>query len=175
MPNYPPYTFIENDRIPVQPTAWHPKEWEDLYLFYEGPMAPGWRFDQILPTITQKAVETIDRQAKAKKPFFLYFALTTPHEPIAPSKEFKGKSGISGVGDLIMETDWALGQVMEALTRNGLEENTLIIFTSDNGHCTYTDIEPFRKAGHRVSGPYRGYKGDILEGGPPHAVHRALA
>lgn len=165
VPNYPPYTFIENDRIVAQPTAWHAKEWDNLYLFYAGPMAPGWRFDQILPKITEKAVGYIDCQAKARKPFFLYFALTTPHEPIAPSARFKGKSGISGVGDLIMETDWALGQVMAALKKNGLEQNTLLIFTSDNGHCTYTDIEPFLKAGHRVSGPYRGYKGDILEGG----------
>ena len=164
VPNYPPYTFIENDRVTIQPTDHFAKN-KEMNLGYEGAMAPGWRFDQILPTLAQKAVSYIDGQAKSKEPFFFYFALTTPHEPIAPSKEFEGKSGISGVGDLIMETDWALGQMMEALARNGLEKNTLLIFTSDNGHCPYTGIEPFLKVGHRVSGPYRGYKGDILEGG----------
>lgn len=128
-------------------------------------MAPGWKFEQILPTLADKAVDYIGQRAKTKQPFFLYFPLTTPHEPIAPSAQFKGKSGISAVGDLIMESDWALGRVMDALAQHGLTENTLVIFTADNGHCHYTDVEPFIKAGHRVSGPFRGYKMDAWDGG----------
>ena len=166
VPNYPPYTFIENDRVTVQPTAqFFANKDKSLFIHRDGPMAPGWRFDRILPTLTEKAVDYIGQRAKGKQPFFLYFALTTPHEPIAPSEQFIGKSGISGVGDLIMESDWALGQVMDALAKQGLADNTLIIFTSDNGHCAYTGLEPFEKAGHRVSGPYRGYKMDAWDGG----------
>lgn len=166
VPNYPPYTFIENDRVTVQPTEqFLATKDKSLFIHRDGPMAPGWKFENILPTLAEKAVSYIDQHAKTGKPFFLYLALTTPHEPIAPSDQFKGKSGISAVGDLIMETDWALGQVMEALKKAGVADNTLLIFTSDNGHCVYTGLEPFEKAGHRVSGPFRGHKMDAWDGG----------
>jgi arylsulfatase A-like enzyme len=64
-----------------------------------------------------------------------------------------------------METDAALGRVMQALEDQGLAGNTLLIFTSDNGHCSYTPIQPFIDSGHRVGGPFRGYKGFVQEGG----------
>ena len=163
-PNMLPFTFIENDRVTVQPTD-HFSGDKEIMVGHSGPMAPGWQFDRILPTLVEKAVDYIGKEAQAKQPFFLYFALTTPHDPIAPSKQFKGKSGISKVGDLIMETDWAVGQVMEALDKQGIADNTLVIFTSDNGHSPNTKIPPFIKAGHRVSGPFRGYKRDAWEGG----------
>ncbi len=163
VPNYPPYAFIENDRVTAQPTEPFPGSKE--LVVRAGDMVPGWQFDQILPTLAGKAVDYIGQHAKTKQPFFLYFPLTTPHEPLAPSAQFKGKSGISAVGDLIMESDWALGQVLDALAQYGLADNTLVIFTSDNGHCYYTDLKPFIAAGHRVSGPFRGHKLDIWDGG----------
>jgi arylsulfatase A len=166
VPNYPPYTFIENDRVTVQPTAqFYASTAKEMVLHRDGPMAPGWRFDRILPTLAERAVDYIGQRVKTNQPFFLYFPLTTPHEPIAPSEQFKGKSGISAVGDLIMESDWALGQVMAALAKHGVVENTLLIFTSDNGHCAYTGLKPFEDTGHRVSGPFRGYKMDAWDGG----------
>ena len=128
-------------------------------------MAPGWEFDRILPTLVEQAEECIARQAKMRAPFFLYFSLTSPHEPIAPSESFRGKSGISDVADFIIETDAAVGRVIEAIEKHGVAENTLLVFTSDNGHCGYTGIMPFQKVGHRVGGPYRGYKCDISDGG----------
>ncbi len=171
VPNYAPYTFIENDRIVQQPTDYFDVDGKDkqrattMFVRQSGPMAPGWRFEEVLGTLTQKAVDYIGERGRDRSPFFLYFALTTPHEPIAPPSQFKGKSGISGVGDLIMETDWAVGQIAAALDHSGLAENTLLIFTADNGHCHYTEPERFAKVGHRVSGPYRGMKADIWEGG----------
>ncbi|MEI8079341.1 MAG: arylsulfatase [bacterium] len=164
VPNYPPFAFIENDRLTAQPTAQFEGS-KEMYVRWGGAMVPGWQFEQILPTLAEKAVDYIGQRAKTKQPFFLYFPLTTPHEPLAPSAQFKGKSGISAVGDLIMESDWALGQVLDALATNGLADNTLIIFTADNGHCGYTGVKPFIKAGHRVSGPFRGYKFDAWDGG----------
>jgi arylsulfatase A-like enzyme len=164
VPNLPPYTFIQYDRMLVAPTSrktlndrvnWGPP----------GPMAPGWKFDRILPTLVEQAERYIAQRAAEKLPFFLYFALTSPHEPIAPSQAFKGKSGISDVADFILETDDALGRVMAALEKHKLAQNTLLIFASDNGHCGYTGIMPFQKLGHHVGGPYRGYKCDISEGG----------
>jgi arylsulfatase A-like enzyme len=164
VPNYPPYGFLENAGLVAPPTAWCLPD-AKLFLNQPGPMVPGWQFDQILPQLTAKAVEYVGRRAVDRKPFFLYFALTSPHEPIAPSAEFRGKSGISPVGDFIMETDWAVGQVIEAIEKKGLAGNTLLIFAADNGHCPYTGLKPFIDAGHWVSQRFRGFKSDIWEGG----------
>ena len=114
VPNYPPYGFIKNDRLVAQPTDWFKGD-RKMVLGTPGPIVPGWKFDQILPRLTEQAVQYISERAADKKPFFLYFALTSPHEPIAPSAAFRGKSGISPLADFIMETDWALGQVLAAL------------------------------------------------------------
>lgn len=162
VPNYPPYCFLANDRTVGQPTG--KKETRDLDG-RPGPLLPGWKFDAILPTLTEKAVGYIGERAKEGKPFFLYFPLTSPHEPIAPSARFKGKSGISDLADFFLETDWAVGQVLEALDRHQVAGNTLVFFTGDNGHARYTGLPALQKAGHQPSGPWRGYKADIWEGG----------
>ena len=164
VPNLPPYTFIRGDQMVVEPTA--RKTGQDrVHWGPEGPMAPDWEFDQILPRLVEEAEALIGRCAQTNRPFFLYFPLTSPHEPIAPSAPFRGKSGISDVADFIMETDAVLGRVMTALDQHKLSDRTLVVFTSDNGHCGYTGIAPFQHVGHRVGGPYRGYKCDISEGG----------
>lgn len=162
VPNYPPYCFVENDRTLGLPTAM--KEKADLNG-RPGPMLAGWRFDAILPTLTEKAVTYIGERATDGGPFFLYFPLTSPHEPIAPSPRFKGKSGISDLADFMLETDWAVGQVLDALDRHKLAGNTLVFFTCDNGHARYTGLAQLQKHGHEPSGPLRGYKTDIWEGG----------
>lgn len=129
------------------------------------PIAPDWRFDDILPELTRRAVDQVHKLAKAKKPFFLYFSQTSPHEPVVPSKRFKGKSGIAPIADFVMETDWSAGQVIKAVDDAGIADNTIVIFTADNGHSHYTGWPDLIKAGHLPSGPYRGHKGDIWEGG----------
>jgi arylsulfatase A-like enzyme len=91
--------------------------------------------------------------------------MTSPHEPVVPSKEFLGKSGIAPIADFVMETDWSAGQVIKALEDAGISNNTIVIFTADNGHSHYTGWESLIDAGHLPSGPYRGHKGDIWEGG----------
>ncbi len=164
VPNLPPYTFIRGNRMVVAPTE--QKTVQDRVQWGPaGPMAPGWKFDQILPQLVDEAEAFVTRSAEADRPFFLYFPLTSPHEPIAPSAPFRGQSGISDVADFIMETDAVVGRVMAALDKHELSANTLLVFTSDNGHCGYTGIAPFQEVGHRVGGPYRGYKCDISEGG----------
>lgn len=162
VPNHPPYCFIENDRTVGQPTAM--KEVRDRNG-RPGPMLPGWKFDAILPTLAERAVQYLGERAKSDEPFFLYLPLTSPHEPVAPSARFRGKSGISDVADFMMETDWALGEVLNALDEHKLADNTLVFFTCDNGHSSYTGLPTLQKAGHSVSGPLRGFKGDIWEGG----------
>lgn len=169
LPNMPPFTWISGNRVEQQPTEKYrhnPDEGFYMPRSFEGaPIAPGWRFDDILPTITHRAVEHVTERAGKEKPFLLYFSLTSPHEPIVPSRAFRGRSGIAPIADFVMETDWAAGQVIEAIDRAGIAEDTLVIFTADNGHSHYTGWEPLVAAGHQPSGPYRGHKGDIWEGG----------
>ncbi|MBI4556158.1 MAG: arylsulfatase [Candidatus Hydrogenedentes bacterium] len=165
VPNFPPFTFIENDRLVTPPTATYTDDPLLHMGFKTGPMAPGWRFDQILPTLTERAVQFIHQQARTGTPFFLYFPMTSPHEPIAPSERFKGKSSIAPIADFLMETDWSAGQLVEALDRAGIANDTLLIFATDNGHSHYTGWEKLVEHGHPPSGPFRGHKGDIWEGG----------
>lgn len=168
VPNFPPFTFIENERIVYQPSSrleYAPGDGRSLpRIFDDNPMAPGWRFSEILPELTRRAVSYIHEKAVSESPFFLYFPMTTPHTPIVPTDDFRGKSGISPVADFIMQTDWSAGQVINALEEAGVAEDTFVIFTSDNGHLP-TDWDILIEAGHFSSGPYRGRKADIWEGG----------
>ena len=169
LPNMPPFTFIENDRVVTQPTArysWDPDEGVVMPRRFEGsPMAPGWEFDQILPELTRRAVAEIHERAQGDEPFFLFFSMTSPHEPVVPSEPFLGRSGIAPIADFVMETDWSAGQVIEAIGDAGIADDTIVIFTADNGHSHYTGWQELIDAGHLPSGPYRGHKGDIWEGG----------
>jgi len=170
VPNFPPFTFIENDHVVEMPTSNYVYEQNPNFVImpkrFEGaPMAPGWKFEQILPEITERAVQYIHRQSKTVQPFFMYFAMTSPHEPVVPSEKFAGKSGIAPIADFVMETDWSVGEILKAIEHAGIAENTLVVFTADNGHSHYTGWEELIEAGHKPSGDYRGHKGDIWEGG----------
>ncbi|MFT5498790.1 MAG: arylsulfatase A [Kiritimatiellia bacterium] len=112
---------------------------------------------QITRAYTEEAVTFIE--AHKREPFFLYFPHTAMHVPLYPHPDFVGKSANGTYGDWVQEVDWSVGQVMETLKRNGLDENTLVVFTSDNG--------PWASKGSAggVSGPLRGSKGGTLEGG----------
>ncbi len=169
LPNLPPFTYIENDRVAIQPTARYKLDASEGIVLPRGfvgaPTAPGWRMQEILPELTRRAVAQIHERAKQDKPFFLFFSMTSPHEPIVPSKRFRGKSGIAPIADFVMETDWSAGQVMQAVDDAGIADNTLVIFTADNGHSHYTGWNDLVAGGHMPSGPYRGHKGDVWEGG----------
>ncbi len=169
VPNYPPFTFIQNDRVVVPPTDTLRIDDEQGVvlprLFAGAPAAPGWRFDEIMPELTRRATGQIRELAAKRKPFFLYFPITSPHEPVSPSRAFKGRSGIAPIADFLMETDWAVGEVLRALEETGTAGDTLVIFTGDNGHSGYTGWDKLTAAGHQPSGIYRGFKGDIWEGG----------
>ena len=169
VPNFPPFTFIENDHVVELPTArykYDPSEGVAMPRTFSGmPMAPGWRFDRILPEITDRATAYIHEHAQQETPFFLFFSMTSPHEPVVPSKNFAGKSKIAPIADFVMETDWSAGQIIQAVDSAGIADNTIVIFTADNGHSHYTGWPQLIQAGHFPSGPYRGHKGDIWEGG----------
>jgi len=162
-----PYTFIENDRVTAAPTV--DKTWP-LHPGYEpkcrlGPAAPAFEVEDVLPTFARKASEHIAVRAKAKQPFFLYLPLNAPHTPIAPTKEWQGRSGLNAYADFVMETDWAIGEVLAALDRAGIAQETLVLLTSDNGCSPSAKIDVLAAKGHAVSGPLRGNKADIYDGG----------
>ena len=167
VPNFPPYTYIENERVLETPnsdvaiTEQIPEgNWEARL----GPMVAGWRFKEVMPAITAKAVEWIHQQKGESDPFFLYFPLTAPHAPIIPSDEFVGRSQAGPYGDFVFQCDWSVGQVLKALEENGFSDNTIVIFTSDNGPERYA-YDRIRNHDHRSMGPLRGLKRDIWEGG----------
>jgi arylsulfatase A len=166
VPNYPPYCFIENDHTVGVPSV--PMTGENFNI--PGPAIPGWKLENILPELTRHAVQWIEKSAPSKKPFFLYLALTSPHYPVVPSPEFVGKTKVGAYGDFVHQTDWSIGQVLDALDRVGVSDNTLVIFTSDNGAEVTGEVKPgtydrVQKFGHRSSGELRGAKRDAWEGG----------
>ncbi|HXR78521.1 MAG TPA: sulfatase [Bryobacteraceae bacterium] len=115
--------------------------------------------DTLTQRYTQQAIEFIDRN-KAK-PFFLYLPYTMPHVPLAASAKFRGKSSYGLYGDAVDEIDWSVGQILTALKARGLDQNTLTVFTSDNGPAIRTEF--VKRAGS--AGPFRGGKGTTWEGG----------
>jgi len=119
----------------------------------------------MLPRLRRKAVEFLDSRRDQKQPFFLYLAVNSPHTPILPSPEWKGRSGLGDYGDFVMQTDDTVAAVSDALERNGMAENTLFIVTSDNGCSKEAGIEKLAAQGHFVSAQFRGSKADIWDGG----------
>ena len=154
----PPYAFILNDRFTEQPTV--EKEW-----LRKGAAAPGFEAVDVLPELTRRAQAFLREKAAAQSPFFLYMPLTSPHTPIVPTPEWRGKSGIGEYGDFVMQTDWAVGEILRTLDELGAATNTLVIFTSDNGCSPAAKTEELAGKGHFASADRRGYKADIFDGG----------
>jgi arylsulfatase A len=166
--NFPPYAWIENDRFLTVPditfkkTPQNTKEgsWECR----EGPGRSDWDFYQVLPTLTKKGVDYIHSRKGKIEPFFLYFPLPAPHAPIVPNEEFDGKSKAGAYGDFVVQTDDACGKILNALRESGLDSNTIVIFSADNGPENYAYARD-EKFDHWSAYPLRGLKRDIYEGG----------
>lgn len=122
----------------------------------------------MLPRLGRRAVDYVGEHAAAARegrPFFLYLALTSPHTPILPSAEWKGRSGLGDYADFVMQTDAVVGDVLGALEKHGLDRDTLLLFTADNGCSPQAGVAALEKQGHFPSAAHRGYKSDIWEGG----------
>ena len=166
VPNWPPYCFIENDRTVGIPDGFLPTgKLKAALASRQGPALKDWKLERILPTLGERAAAFLTDAAKQPEPFLLYLPLTSPHTPIAVNKQWQGKSGMNPYADFVMETDAVVGQVLNALDRSGAGENTLVIFTSDNGCAPGAGTAPLERMGHYPSGPLRGYKSDAWEGG----------
>lgn len=169
----PPYFYIRDNRAVTPPTAriaehhsdgWSPNQGA---FWREGGIAPGLGLKDVLPKLTDEACAVINAQAdkkpNARQPLMLYLAYTAPHTPWLPAAEFAGTSGAGMYGDFVMTVDAQIGRVLAALEKADMMQNTLLVFTSDNGPMWLpADVARF---GHDSAGGLRGMKGDAWEGG----------
>ena len=156
----PPYAYIENDSavgIPDKVTRAGGRQ---------GLTVDGFRAVEVLPSLTQKAVQYLQQHAKesADEPFFLLVSLTAPHTPFVPTEQVKGRSQAGRYGDSVALVDWSVGRLLKTLEATELEEDTLVLLTSDNGSGkSNKEMEP--TFGHRPGYLFRGKKGNPWEGG----------
>ena len=168
VPNIPPYAFIENDRLTCDPVHIERDSMKSIgprgMIHGDGPGEEGWEFEKVMPAITKRAVDYVRQRSDNDRPYFLFFTTTSPHTPVVPTKEFQGKSGAGYYGDYVIQTDDAIGQVIEALKEYGDFDNTLLIVTSDNGpERQHRDL--IRTHQHSPAAHLRGMKWDGWEGG----------
>ncbi len=167
----PPFVYIENDRVTAEPegTTGVPDLDRlgpgDQTKWQNGVIAPDFVHEEVPDVMQRKALETIDRFADNDEPFFLYYPNHLVHGPLLPNADFKGKSGIGLYGDFVMQLDHYVGEIADKLKEKGIFEETIFIFTSDNGASGVAGFEALQAQGHYPSYKFRGKKGDIWEGG----------
>lgn len=172
-----PYVYIRNDRFTMVPTIQQPAI-PFPHFVRNGPRAADFVIDEVLDRLTEEAVGFIDETAKSDQPFFLYMPLTAPHKPTQPHARFRGTTELAEYGDFVVQVDWTVGQVLKAIDRNRLGDETLVVYTSDNGsymhridepekpgHVADPSVQGFRPEQHQANGPFRGTKADIWEAG----------
>lgn len=168
----PPFVTMENDMAENMPNARyemttfneHDNEPVENPFLRAGDYVEGEAPEDFLSKFTSKVKSLISDYKKDDAPFFIYYALNAPHAPLAPSKEFEGKSGIGKYGDFMLEVDHTVGDVVNHLKSEGLLENTIIILSSDNGAERFAYYR-LGECGHNSSGEYKGVKRDLWEGG----------
>jgi len=166
VPNWPPFCFIEDDRTVGVPSEFLPARLlRRNQASVQGPALEDWTLEPILPALGDRAVRFISESTRDAQPYFLYMPLTSPHTPLAVNRRWQGKSGLNTYADFVMETDAVVGRVLEAIDRSGAARRTLVLFTSDNGCAPYIGVADLERQGHYPSGPLRGYKSDVWEGG----------
>lgn len=168
----PPYVYIENNQSTSQQIDTIEAN-SGKGFWRKGPIGHDFEMEDVLPRFTRKAIQYIDSKKSSDQPFFLYFPLPAPHTPILPTEPFRGKSNTNEYGDFVLMVDDLVGQIMETLKANGQYDNTLVIFTSDNGCSPMADFDELARVDHHPSYVYRGHKADIFEGGHrvPFIVH----
>ena len=165
-----PYAYVRGKKWQGKVTA--QKGWSAFNRV--GPAAEDFLDTEVLSTFCDEAGKFIKGEAKKKKPFFLFVGLTAPHTPSSPEPGFEGKSPIGVYGDFVMNTDACIGRIREHLRKAGLDQNTLVMVSSDHGPGHYSgperkaiakQMEKMEQQGHFSRGPWRGYKFSGYEGG----------
>jgi len=175
--DFEPYVYVRNYEVvdtefDSVPTTSYPHFWR------EGIKSRSLEFDEVLDDLLSEAKAFIKRESKTNKPFFLYFPLTAPHKPVIPTDNFVGVSGKGLYGDFVVQIDWTAGEIFKLLEELEIENNTLVIFASDNGspmyrknsttnpdHVTDETLAYYNASSHQANSLFRGIKGDTYEGG----------
>lgn len=163
-----PYLYLRNDRalsIPTVNAGWEHNEYNDFKRVGAG--AADFDAHTCLADFARESRAYIQRQAADKeKPFFLYVPLTSPHTPCTPGEKFKGKfPQYSLYADLVAETDWVVEEILAEVAESGIDNDTMVVYTSDNGFAPYVKIPKMLEAGYKPNGDWRGAKATIFEGG----------
>ncbi len=163
----PPYVWVDSGKITAAPDREEGvSKGEDRYGWYrKGPIAPDFQIDEVLPHLFKKSIAYVKRRAKSPDPFFLYLPLPAPHTPIVPVPPYKDASGMNAYADFVMQVDAHMGELLAALREAGVDDNTLVFFTSDNGCSPEGNFGKLKEFGHDPSAGFRGHKADIYEGG----------
>lgn len=159
-----PHVYIENNKVTALPNRTIGPQ-KGIKLIRNGVAGADFEPQDCLPNIIRHSVDYINKQRNSQKPFFLYLPITAPHTPVLPAEKYKGQTIIGDYGDFVVMIDDMVQQIVETLKKNNQLENTIIIFTSDNGCAPYIGVKEMEEKGHHPSYIYRGYKNDIYEGG----------
>ncbi|GJM33555.1 MAG: arylsulfatase [Saprospiraceae bacterium] len=159
-----PYVYVEDALATEEPDSATVNTGEYSW-WRKGPTSPDFIHEEVTPNFFNMAIAYTKQSATADKPFFLYLPLPSPHTPMLPTAQWQGKSGLNPYGDFVMMIDHYMGMLLDAVKAAGIEDNTLIIFTSDNGCSPAAKIEALEAKGHYPGYVYRGHKADIFEGG----------
>ncbi|TWU44225.1 Arylsulfatase [Novipirellula aureliae] len=155
--DFPPYVWIRDRNWVTAGT--HAKAFRR-----PGPAGEDFEAIDVLGELEKESVKIISEQ-KGDKPFFVYIPLPSPHTPIVPTADWKGKSGLGTYGDFVMQTDHVIGQIIKAVDDSGFADNTIVIVTADNGCSKAARIGDLEAQGHYPSAQFRGSKADLWDGG----------
>jgi arylsulfatase A len=164
--DFEPYCYLENDTLTQPLNAYTEGSQPYGYtgaFWREGRMARGFDFFEVLPTFIDKASQFVQSHAKESQPFFLYLPLAAPHTPWMPKASYRNQSGAGEYGDFVQMVDDEVGRFLQTIDNAGVSENTIVIFTSDNG--PYWTPEFIDRFNHQAAAHFRGMKGDAWDGG----------
>ncbi|MFT7640147.1 MAG: arylsulfatase A [Pirellulaceae bacterium] len=163
VPNWPPYAWRENELMQGKITT--KMKAGAMVGVSSGPAVANWDFRAVLAEYSKRCSKYIRGRAEEERPFFLYVPMPSPHTPIAPHKDFRGKSKVSEYADFLIQTDDTIGELMRALKESGQAENTVVFFTCDNGTSPKANFAQLDAAGVHLNANWRGWKADAYEGG----------
>lgn len=175
--DFPPYVYIRDGSLTAFPSEQQSKHPFPAF-WRQGERSGDFVFEDCLDRLADEASAFVEREAKTKQPFFLYFPLTAPHKPVLPHQRFRGTTELGPYGDFVTQVDHTVGRVLSAIDDAQVADSTVVIYTSDNGsfmhrrddddavdHVDDETIQAFRKDRHTANGPFRGTKADVWEAG----------
>ncbi|MCK5279460.1 MAG: arylsulfatase, partial [Cyclobacteriaceae bacterium] len=175
--DFEPYVYVRNNEV-VDTEFDSVSTTKFPHFWRKGIKSKSLEFDQVLDDLLVEAKYFIKKESKSEEPFFLYFPLTAPHMPVIPTEKFIGSSGKGLYGDFISQVDWTAGQIVKQLEELNIDDNTLVIFASDNGspmrrmnsttdpdHVSDETLKYYNANNHQSNSILRGIKGDAYEGG----------